>query len=109
MSTIGDTYGPAMEIEDEEEARQYFERLVETHLADRPDHSRERAELTQRENLGYYAGYYNHETRLRVERLFGCQHPLLGPATGPGKTAEELIEMGRKLGERLKSKKLGGP
>lgn len=29
-------------------------------------------------NLGYFAGYYDHETRDRVEKLFQCSHPVYG-------------------------------
>jgi hypothetical protein len=40
--------------------------------------SRARAEQIERVNLGYYSGYYDHETMKRVERLFLAPHPILG-------------------------------
>ena len=74
--TMNEVYGPAMEI----------------------------AEITKK-NLGYFAGYYNHETRARVERLFACEHPVFGKISVQGPpSAEEAfrkgLEFGRKVGER---------
>lgn len=95
--TLGEKYGPAMEITDQSEADEYFEALVEhTMLFGK---IKEEAEKIERINLGYYAGYYNLETRLRVERLFGCEHPFFGPAADGQPTAEEALEMGRQLVE----------
>lgn len=79
--TIGDKYGPAMTIADQAEADAYFERCVAHSIAH--GRSRSDAEYVERCNLGYYAGYYDHETRVRVERLFGCAHPVFGCATTP--------------------------
>jgi hypothetical protein len=70
--TIGEKYGPAMEITDQAEADRYFERCVE-HMM-RHGHDRNEAERIERGNLGYFAGYYGDETRARVERLFRCAH-----------------------------------
>jgi len=70
--TIGDKYGPAMIITEQAEADAYFERCVQHGML---FHTRIEAEKIERINLGYYAGYYNNETRERVERLFKCQHP----------------------------------
>jgi hypothetical protein len=77
--TIGDKYGPAMAITDETEARAYFEKCVRHSMAHGND--RKQAERIERANLGYYAGYYDNETRERVERLFRCAHPVFGPIT----------------------------
>ena len=74
----GDKYGPAMQISDQAEADAYFERCVK-HQMKRGKCSRDRAERIERQNLGYYAGYYDEETRRRVERLFHCAHPFFGP------------------------------
>lgn len=75
--TIGDAYGPAMEMHTQEEATAYFEALV-----DRTERAfgktREEAEALEKSNLGYYAGYYDSATRARVERLFLCAHPIFG-------------------------------
>jgi hypothetical protein len=78
--TIGDKYGPAMEMTDPAEAAAYFEECV-AHNMWYGKRTRAEAEAVERANLGYYAGYYDHETRLRVEKLFGCSHPVFGAAT----------------------------
>lgn len=79
-ATIGELYGPAMEIETESEALQYYDLLVERRMRV-SGFSRDQAESCEKSSLGYYAGYYTNETRLRVEKLFNCSHPVLGKAT----------------------------
>lgn len=69
--SLGDKYGPAMEITDPAEATAYFEALVE-HSMRCFGKSRGEAEVLERDNLGYFAGYYDHATRARVELLFNC-------------------------------------
>jgi hypothetical protein len=76
MATIGELYDPAMEITDQAEADAYFERLV--NLAMSGGMPRDQAEALQRENLGYWAGYFGPETRDRVLRLFNAPHPFFG-------------------------------
>lgn len=75
--TIGKKYGAAMKITDPAEAEQYFEALVD-HAMRSYVLTRQEAENVERRNLGYFAGYYDSETRERVERLFGCKHPVFG-------------------------------
>ena len=100
MKTIGEKYGPAMEITDQAQADEYFEQMVEDCLAAKKDLSRAEAEHVERSNLGYYAGYYSHETRLRVERLFRCVHPIFGAAANGPPNVAECLEAGRKLAEQ---------
>lgn len=80
--TIGNKYGPAMKITDEAEAVTYFEACVSHTLRVRAKDgdpvTRSKAEDIEKQNLGYYAGYYDNETRERVERLFMCAHPVFG-------------------------------
>lgn len=95
--TIGDKYGPAMKITDQEEADEYFKACVEHSM--RLGSTREEAEKTERVNLGYYAGYYEHEVRLRVERLFRCAHPVFGKAELGVPTPEEAFQMGQDWAE----------
>lgn len=97
-ATFGEKYGPAMEITDQDEAVAYFEACVQQTMTF--GKSREEAEEIEKGNLAYYAGYYNHETRLRVERLFACSHPIFGPAKDGAPTPEKAFEMGRRLGHR---------
>lgn len=74
--TYGESLGPAMAITDQQEADDYFEWLVTYHMQFVP--TREEAERITRVNLGYYSGYYDHVTQLRVQRLFKCVHPIFG-------------------------------
>ena len=90
--TIGDKYGPAMEIDTQEEADRYFERCVQHTMS----HGKNRADAgkIERQSLGYYAGYYDEDTRQRVERLFSCAHPVFGAiATNGSPTSEEAFTM----------------
>lgn len=102
--TTGDKYGPAMKITDQEEAKRYFEECIEHSMA--RGNSRAEADRIERSNLGYWAGYYDNETRERVERLFHCAHPVFGPIALYGApTPEEAFEAGVKMGEASRKKK----
>lgn len=100
-ATFGQCYIPAMAITDQAEADAYFEALVERNIG--WSNSREEAERIERANLGYFAGYYDAETRERVERLFRCAHPIFGAiAEGGAPTPEEALELGIRFGEAMK-------
>jgi hypothetical protein len=99
-NTMGELYDPAMKITDQVEANRYLEALVHRCMDD--GKSREESESIQKSNLAYYAGYYDHETRLRVEQLFNCSHPIFGPAVNGEPTPEEAFKMGMELGEKIK-------
>ena len=96
--TIRDKYEPAMTIAEPGEAAAYFERCVEHTMRCRQTDgpvTREQAESIERQNLGYYAGYYDAKTRTRVERLFACTHPIFGAIAEKGEpTPEEAFAMG---------------
>lgn len=77
--TIGEKYGYAMQITNEGEALEYLNACIEHTMSF--GHSRGEAERIEKANLGYYAGYYDNETRQRVERLFACAHPVFGKAS----------------------------
>ena len=95
--TLGEKYGPAMEITEQAEADAYFEECVQ-HSMDNFSMTRTEAEECERANLGYYAGYYSSETRERVERLFKCSHPVFGKVAERGEpTAEEALEAGLRM------------
>ena len=89
--SIGDKYGPAMEMADQAEADRYFQECVAHTMAF--GKTQEEAEKIERTNLGYYAGYYSAETRARVERLFRCAHPVFGAIAERG----DLIQAGQQL------------
>ncbi|KKL61113.1 hypothetical protein LCGC14_2198570 [marine sediment metagenome] len=99
--TIGKKYDTAMCMSNKEQADEYFELLVE-HNMRMSEHSREKAEEIERTNLGYYAGYYDNETRQRVEKLFNCNHPIFGKATDDPVTPEKALKIGMDLGTRNK-------
>ena len=90
--TMGDKYDPAMTISEQEEADGYFELLVQHGMLF--GKTREQAEADERTSLGYYAGYYDRETRIRVENLFRCRHPVFGLAADGVPTPEEAFEAG---------------
>jgi hypothetical protein len=95
--TIGDKYGPAMEITEQVDADEYFERCVAHSMLHGLD--RAKAEECERSNLGYYAGYYSREVRARVERLYRCEHPVFGSIEKNGApTPERALEAGLTAG-----------
>jgi len=98
--TIGEKYKPAMQLTDPVEAIAYFEKCVRHNMA--WGKSRQEAESIERQNLGYFAGYYDNETRLRVERLFQCAHAIVGAIAKHGPpTTEEAFNMGVEMGNRM--------
>lgn len=78
-----------MEATDQASANKVFEIIVAEHLKARPQDSRAEAERIQRENLGYLAGYYDHETRVKLETLFGAVHPIFGSVVKHGEPSPE--------------------
>lgn len=105
-STIGDLYGPAMEITTQERANRYLENLVDYIQRHSPEPaSREETMAGARMSIAYYAGYHGSEVRERVERLFRCHHPILGPVSQQIATPD-LLEIGRRIGARIQQ---GGP
>ena len=89
--TYGEAYRPAMGITEQAEADAYFEVLVADCMEH--GHTRERAEEIERSNLAYFAGYYDNETRERVERLFKCKHPVFGSIAENGEPSDEEVLM----------------
>jgi hypothetical protein len=106
-ATIAEVYGPAMEIADQPTADSYFTLLVERTMS-LAEVTKEEAESRMRENLAYYAGYFDNETRERVERLFKCAHPIFGAIAEKGPiTPGEAFKLGQELG--LAHKQRGEP
>lgn len=97
--TIREAYEPGMTITDPAAAADYFEALVEHHMRI-SGHTREQAIAIERQNLGYYAGYYDAETAARVYRLFQAAHPIFGRARP---TPEEAMTAGRRWADRDES------
>lgn len=77
--TYGEKYGKAMDITDPKEARAYFKECVE-HQIRIGGYNREQAEAIERQNIGYWSGYFKEDVRQRVRVLYGATHPLLARA-----------------------------
>jgi hypothetical protein len=92
-ATYGQLYGPAMEVQTEDEAQEYFAVLVRRN-ARITGNSDQEATRIERINVGYFAGYYDRDTADRVYRLYGFGHPIFG-TTRP--TFEQGINAGRAL------------
>ncbi len=105
--TYGECLGPAMSITDKADAEQYLQAyidFIQEHLdAGQPNPEGLTAESIAKSNLGYFAGYYDNETRAQVERLFMCAHPIFGSIAQKGApTAEEAFNLGVETGKKLK-------
>lgn len=72
--TIGEKYGKAMNITSKEEADAYFIECVQHTMSF--GKSKEEAENIERQNIGYYSGYYGSDTVDRVKKLFNTVHPV---------------------------------
>ena len=94
VSYFGESYKPAMEITDPKQAAEWLEARIRYNM-ERHGQSREEATSILKQNLGYFAGYHDHATRLRVEKLFCCTHPILGAASDGAPTPKEAFEMGQ--------------
>jgi len=96
--TIKEKYGPPMKITNREEALEYFEECIEHSMSF--GKTREEAVEIELANLGYYAGYYNDETRIRVEELFGCMHPFFGKAKNGTLSVNKVLKVGENISKK---------
>lgn len=103
-ATIGELYSPAMKIQTQEEADKYYDELLLHAMTHNPENkSFEEIQAMIKSNLAYFAGYYDNETRERVEQLFQCAHPVFGAIAEKGPpTPEEAFQMGMDAGTKLK-------
>jgi len=77
--TFKEALSPAMEITEQEDADQYlveYTNFIQKHLDKNPRSDRRPALEIAKINLGYYSGYCDEVTRIRIETLFNCQHPI---------------------------------
>lgn len=98
-------YAPAMTITDEAEAEAFLDSLASTTLKLYQPMGLGLFEAVRIERvmLGYVAGYEDHETRARVERLFKCEHPFLGSIERDGPpSAMGALLVGMLFAELLK-------
>ena len=84
--TIQDICEPACNCHSSDEAKEYlteYIKYVEKCLVEEPRTDGKTAESICKDNIAYYAGYFDLGVRLRVEKLFGAVHPIFGSATNP--------------------------
>lgn len=95
---VRELYDHAMMVERPRDAQRIFSSLV---MATMQEATCSQAEAVDRvkQNLGYLAGYHSHDTRRRVETLFRCVHPYLGPAEKTPPTPEECFEAGARAAQ----------
>lgn len=54
-------------------------------------------------DVGYFAGYFDHSERDRIERLFGTEHPVFGSIENNGEPSPtEALRIGIEFGERAR-------
>ena len=91
--TYGESYTPAMSVHTPEEAREYFAALVRRNIRITGNSDAE-AERIERINVGYWSGYFDETTRIRVHALYGFGHPIFGTIIPP---TEVAFDAGRAL------------
>lgn len=96
--SCSDKYTPSFKITTKENADEYFASCVEHTMRLSPDMSEEKAIEIEKNNIGYFAGYTDNETRARIENLFGCEHPILGSVNSP-LPPEVILNIGKAIGE----------
>lgn len=100
--TYGDALDPAMRIKTKKEAKLYLEQYtayIQKFLDKNPRSDGRTAESIAKENLGYWAGYYDNKTRRRVEKLFESSHPIFGKISEKGTpTSDEAFNSGFQMG-----------
>lgn len=99
--TLGECLEPAMKITEQGDADQYLKQyiaFIQISLDKEPRKDAMTAEQIAKINLGYWAGYYDNETRERVEKLFKCVHPISGSIKDNGApTPKEAFESGQAI------------
>ena len=105
LLTIRELYGPTTEVTNQAAADDYFAALLRYMTHHNTEKTEEENISILKQNIGYYAGYCSHETRLRVEQLFTCTHPVFGAATNGEPTPEEAFNLGVERGRALKEQR----
>ncbi len=94
-----DAWDFAIKVTEQIVADATFALLVEEAMSSEDRPTRPDAERLVRENLGYFAGYYDDETRARVEKLYNCVHPIFGKIAEHGApSSAEAFQLGKELG-----------
>jgi len=94
--TYGECLDSAMKITEQYDADQYLRNYIK--FIEKNKEPNTNSIQIAKSNLGYYAGYYDNETRERVEKLFICKHPIFGSIAENGvPTPEEAFNLGIKM------------
>jgi len=89
---IVEMYDGACRAKTPEEARFWHKEVWMDWCYEHPDLEANVCQDMARKAICYWAGYFNHEVRLRVEKLYAEQHPVFGPATrGPIDPTQALL------------------
>jgi hypothetical protein len=75
--TIGEIFNQARKAETKEEAKQYLNDYA-SYITKISDNNFEDALKIAKDNIGYFAGYYDKETYMRIQELFEISHPIFG-------------------------------
>lgn len=97
--TYREQFDSAMKCETPEEAQKWLDAEI-VHYGRDFDHTPEHAKGVILCNLGYMAGYFDHETAQKIHRLFGAVHPIFGSADyHQTVTPEQAVAAGKKFAE----------
>ena len=101
--TYQEQFDSAMKCETVEEARKWLNSEI-VYAMNMYGQTHEKAKSVILTNLDYMAGYCNHETAQKVQRLFGAIHPIFGSADYHKTVSpKEAIELGIKVAEKVKN------
>lgn len=96
---LADDYNRAMAMTDKAAAMALLEELTDYTLSLRTELTREEAREIQLKNIGYWTGYTDHETALRVLKLFETEHPIFGDYSKV--TTEKVFRAGQIMGRAM--------
>ena len=101
------THDEAVQVTTQEDADAAFAELVDECIRVRKErgepHSRDLCEAMQRQNLGYYSGYFGLEVQKRVESLYKTVHPIFGSTNDPeSRKPENAIRLGYEWGAKAR-------
>ncbi len=77
-------YDAACRAKTPEEVKRWLSEVTRDRCYEHNEETVQQAEAWARKAICYWAVYFSHEVRLRVEKLYEAEHPVFGPATrGP--------------------------
>lgn len=103
MTTYGEQFRSAMQCETQEDAEVWMKREIKKYM-DEFGYDEEKTRKIILTNLGYIAGYYDHDTAQKIDRLFGAEHPIFGSSTyHQDMSPEEAFDLGQKTAKDRES------